>query len=281
MANKLELDHEKIVLNSIPTSISLDLKKKSVLDDPIQQERQLKNQFDLFEDDCIVAKKISTRYFSYNFNRNSNMSVQKKMQIERELKGVRNQEESKEDGRPSFDSSETQIELLSVTLVGSDKSKFDVDFYYDLCYNDVIIKYCVPNDKHAKSEVKWEQASMEELELDTRDVDEMKSELPSRIPKCICSDSTYNLVIKNREVKAKGAHHISQLIPLTIAKKSKAKTEIIASKKQIVDDDESEEIVEVRENQVDSKMAMKIIARMRSYTLNKKVKVRPIDSEHG
>jgi hypothetical protein len=246
------------------------LKKKSVLDDPLRQEREHRNQFDLFEDDGLVARKIAQKYFSYTFARNSGTAVLKKMQIERELRGERTQEESADDGRPAFDSSDSLIELLALTLNAPGKTKIEAVFYFDLCYNDLVVKYALPGRK----DVRWDHASLEEMEISSRDVDDILAELPSRVNKCLCVDSSLNLVFKNRENKMKGAHHTGNFTSLVVAKKSKSKEVQVASKRTIIEEEESEEFVEVADKHVDwEKTKKNIVAKLRSYTLNKKVKV--------
>ena len=270
-ASKKELKNK---LYAIPTSIAIDLKKSKTDDrDPIRSEKEKRNQLDLFEDDYIVTKRIVQRYFSYNFNRNRLQSVNKKIQIEKELKGIRSQEETFDEGRPSFESSETLVELLSIHLATPTKAKIEATFYYDICYNDIVFKYWVKGPKDAK-DVKWEQATLEELELNSRDTEDMKEELPGKIRTCLLVDSSSKITIKNREKKTSDGQGSSKLATLTLLKHHHKEESIVHSKRTIPDDDDSEELAVLQEDNKDlERIKKRVVSCLRNYTLIKKIKV--------
>lgn len=274
----LKWKEQKANLNLVKTKVDIDLKKTSVVHDPVREEREKRNQLDLFEDDCLVVKKISQRYFSYNFNRNSGNSNSMKMRLENELKGIRSQEATTDEVRPSFQSSETLVELLPLRLMAGPKTKVDTVFYYDLCFNDIVIKYYVSTSTGAK----WERASFEELELESRDIDDITAELPSRIKKCLAMNSANVMVVKQREMRNPGSPQHGQLTSLSVGKASTVKDRVQAKRKFEEVEEESEDLVDIQLTHVDfEKIKKKIVARMRSYTLNKKVKVSFPYSEHG
>lgn len=252
--------------------------KRTKLDDPIKLHRARRGQEDLFEDDCNLAKKIEKRYFAYNFNRNRKESNIKKQQIDREQKGILDKEDTQLDGRPSSDITETCLELLSLPLPSKDKEIINGTFYYDLRFNDIVLRYSAESDPRSCT---FEHLSLQELELTTRDIQDIISELPSRVQKCLIVDQALNLIVKNRQEKAQHqiATELNHYISLTKQKTMRDDLPRRNIEPEIEDSEDSLPVV--IQKPITHQVKEGLISRMRSYTLIKKVKVELVDQEIG
>jgi hypothetical protein len=133
--------------------------------------REQDKDIELFRDEIMFAKKVTRLYQKYRFIVDGKVSEGINDAINKEKRSKIVTQDKQEEGRPSLSETSTYMELDSgpVSIQGS---TVDMDFYYDLRFNDIVYKYKGPNDQDY-----YDNASFEELEIETRDIDELKSSI--------------------------------------------------------------------------------------------------------
>lgn len=239
----------------------------------IKTERTIRYDLTLFKDDEEINQKIRKKFRRYRSKINYKVFWKRKDKVNREMEGKKDVKQQVEIGRPEFSESQTLLELDSYDLTTQDNGSIvsvSTEFFFDVQYNDLIVKYRISEKQSSKeSTLNFE---LEEFEIDSRDIDEVKELLPHRTEMCLGLDPRNNLISKLKYQRM-NQHDYSGWRPLRLTTFTDTVSHAVKSK---ATEDESEECEEVHKAGLPAnyeKLCTRIIPRMRSYALKRKAEV--------
>jgi hypothetical protein len=245
----------------------VDVKLQTLTDDRIYRHDTA-----MYGDEIKINSQIRNKYRRYRSKLNYAIYLKRKQLINIEMAGKNTAKHEVDVGRPKFSESSTMLEIDSHDFyaIGSGLyTTLKANFYYDVQYNDIVINYKMHNSQTTKeASITFE---LDELEIDTRDIDEIKEEISSKVTANLGLDPRDNLVSRHKfeRVNKKDSTGWRSLFLKTATSAGESKAQPLGGESE--DDDEVS--VESAKPVYADKLLGLYIPRMRSYPLKRKAEV--------